>query len=1007
MNTKTKTELRKRLWIQARTLRAMQVGVMLLAGTVHRTLGAPGDVDLSFDPGSSVNGSVNAIAFQSDGKVLIGGEFTAVQGAMRNCVARLNSDGSTDLSFLSGLDLAGSYYSAPVVNCLALQDNGQILIAGAFVSTNGIARTNIARLNADGSVDHSFVTEVTGPWAYAIWGGLIESMILQSDGRILLSGGFTSVNGISRGSVARLNPDGTLDTTFNVSPGGVSPFPWVHVVALQSDGKILIAGNFKQVNGMLRDGLARLNVDGSLDNFFVNGTAGGDAVQCIAAQSGGKILIGGVFGSINGAPHNGIARLNADGLIDPSFYADAGWVYSLAVQSDGKVLIGGMFSQLNGAAQDGIARLNPDGSLDDSLPNGVAGSGGRVSSISLQHDGKIVFGGNFAAAAGNDVARLNADGSPDTTFSNGVGGPNGPVYTLAVQPDQKVLVSGNFTYVNGVGPMNIARFNTNGSLDLSFAANVEGMVLSPTPVDAILVQSDGRILVGGSFTLVNGLGRARIARLNPNGSLDDSFLHGLVGADDQVLCMALQGDGKVLIGGYFTSINGVTRNQLARLNSDGSLDVGFLNGLAGPSDVVVGLAVQPDGKILVGGYFTLVNGVTRNQVARLNPDGSLDNSFQNGLSGANGAVGGFAVLPDSRILIGGSFTSVNGVAATNVARLYANGVLDSSFVCATLPASVLQNDLTSFALRPGGQIVMTRSDSWSRRSSKLVCLLADGSLDSSFFGNQPGPDHGVSCLGLQADGKIVIGGFFTTVNQTPCSYVARLTGDSPPPALLVPPKTQTAEAGSTVRLGVSASGSMPLFCLWYLNGTNLISCSTNRELQLTNAQLGQSGAYTVVISNSLGAVTSAPVMLNVVAPVERRPVPGVKVTGQSGSLWDVVCADSLSPAPSWIRLGSVSLTGTPQYYFDLTVPLPPLRFYRAQETADPFLLPVLDLHIIPAITLTGNMGGSVRLDYINQFGPIDAWATLNTVTLTNTSQLYFDVSALGQPQRLYRLIQVP
>jgi hypothetical protein len=118
-------------------------------------------------------------------------------------------------------------------------------------------------------------------------------------------------------------------------------------------------------------------------------------------------------------------------------------------------------------------------------------------------------------------------------------------------------------------------------------------------------------------------------------------------------------------------------------------------------------------------------------------------------------------------------------------------------------------------------------------------------------------------------------------------------------------------------------------------------------------------------------------------------------------------AGSLDPAPNWASLGSVSLTSTSQFCFDLTLPLPPQRFYRAWQTGTPSAMPSLDLHMVPAITLTGNLGGSVRLDYINQFGPTDAWVTLDTVRLTNTSQLYFDVSAWGQPERLYRLVPLP
>ncbi len=178
-------------------------------------------------------------------------------------------------------------------------------------------------------------------------------------------------------------------------------------------------------------------------------------------------------------------------------------------------------------------------------------------------------------------------------------------------------------------------------------------------------------------------------------------------------------------------------------------------------------------------------------------------------------------------------------------------------------------------------------------------------------------------------------------------------------------------------------------------------------MELPEARFGQSGAYTVVVSNVLGAVTSAPALLNVIAPVERRPVPGVKVMGAAGSQLDVDYADSLSPTPDWTLLGSVNLASTSQYYFDLTLPLPPQRYYRAWQTGTPSVMPSLDLHLVPAITLTGSIGRSVRVDAIDQLGPIDAWVTLATVALTNTSQLYFDTSAQGQPQRLYRLVQIP
>lgn len=227
------------------------------------------------------------------------------------------------------------------------------------------------------------------------------------------------------------------------------------------------------------------------------------------------------------------------------------------------------------------------------------------------------------------------------------------------------------------------------------------------------------------------------------------------------------------------------------------------------------------------------------------------------------------------------------------------------------------------------------------------------------------------------------------------------------PTIQTAPRTQTAEAGSDVGFWVQASSPLPLFYFWYYNATSLLGYGTNWQLELTNVQFAQSGAYTVVISNVLGAVTSGPALLNVIAPVERRPVPALTLMGQMGTTLHLDQSSVLGPPGNWLAFDSVALTNPSQFYFDLTRPLPPQRFYRAWQTD--ILSPPsrLDLHMVPAITLTGALGSSVRVDYINQFGPTNAWVTIATVTLTNTSQLYFDTSVIGQPPRLWRLIPVP
>lgn len=226
-----------------------------------------------------------------------------------------------------------------------------------------------------------------------------------------------------------------------------------------------------------------------------------------------------------------------------------------------------------------------------------------------------------------------------------------------------------------------------------------------------------------------------------------------------------------------------------------------------------------------------------------------------------------------------------------------------------------------------------------------------------------------------------------------------------PPALNSQPQSQTAELGASVGFQVGATGDPPLIYQWLFNGTYGVSgVATNPALNLTNVQFTQTGSYSVVVSNLSAAVTSPPAFLNVIAPVERKIVPAVTLLGQSGDWLNLDYASAFGPIPNWTGLDTVALTNTAQWYFDTTAPLASERFYRAWQTNVLSPPPALDLHLVPAITLTGAIGSSVRIDYINQFGPVNTWATLDTVTLTSSPQLYFDTSSIGQPQRLYRLV---
>ncbi|MDY0090841.1 MAG: T9SS type A sorting domain-containing protein [Flavobacteriaceae bacterium] len=538
-------------------------------------------------------------------------------------------------------------------------------------------------------------------------------------------------------------------------------------------------------------------------------------------QPDGKILAeGSYFTSYNGTEGSQIVRLNEDGTLDTSFNIVGtgfnnilGHNHSIAVQSDGKILVGGRFTEYNGTSRNNILRLNADGTLDTSFdigmgftnngtPNGV-----RISSISLQPDGKILVTGLFSAynlTAIRHIARLNTDGTLDTSFNTVEAGFISVGRTIALQPDGKILVNGRFTTHIGTTQSRIVRLNADGTLDTSF--NTVGTGLYNDGIFAVamvFLQADGKILVTGRFTPYNGTTRDRIARLNANGTLDTSFntvgteFNGVVPGDN-VSGIVLQPDGKILVTGYFTSYNGTTRNRIARLNADGTLDTSFNTVGTGFyidsgfnsylfDDWALSISLQSDGKILVGGQFTSYNGTTQNKIARLNSDGTLDTSFSSG-SGFNSttsaSIATIALQPDGKILAGGNFKSYNEGNRRGIVRLNEDGTLDTSFNIGTGFNDVV-NIIT---LQPDGKILVGGNfTSYNGTTQNRIARLnSDGTLDTSFntgtglesyyadSSNQPK----VGAITLQPDGKILVGGlYFAKYNGSTIPGFVRLNTD--------------------------------------------------------------------------------------------------------------------------------------------------------------------------------------------------------------------------------------
>lgn len=356
-------------------------------------------------------------------------------------------------------------------------------------------------------------------------------------------------------------------------------------------------------------------------------------------------------------------------------------------------------------------------------------------------------------------------GGVDISFNPGAGA-NDNVWTLATQGDGRVIIGGRFTSFNGTTRNRIARLNPDGSLDTTFnpGTGADG------EIQAIRLDANGRVLIGGSFATINGTNRSGVARLNSDGSLDLSFNPG-TGANATVWALAVQADGKILLGGQFTSVNGNTRNGIARLTTTGAIDDTFAPGTGVTNGIVYALAVQTNTRILIGGSFSSYAGTTRTNIARLNSNGTLDTTFNPGAGagGTGNSVNALGLQSDGRIIVAGDFTTFDTLSRKYVARLDTNGVVDVGFVAEpnlTVRALAVQTD---DRLLIGGDF-----DSLGGVPRSYVARLqANGGLDATFDSSSSANDT-VEALGLQTDGRVVIGGWFNSVQALPRSRIARL-----------------------------------------------------------------------------------------------------------------------------------------------------------------------------------------------------------------------------------------
>jgi uncharacterized delta-60 repeat protein len=385
----------------------MATALGIILGT-PRVSGQASLLDPAFNPGTGANGIIETVVQQPDGKILVCGNFTVFNGITNSYIARLNADGSVDTNFVSHV----SYW----VRTIALQPDGKIVIGGFFNYVAGLSRNLIARLNCDGSLDTNFNpgTGASGDLGTAVDGDpdpFIFATALQSDGKILITGNFTNYNGENIYGICRLNTNGLRDTTFKVGPG-INWGSWGRSLHIQSNGQIMLTGWFTSYDNQNCNRMALINTNGSVDTNFNPYFGPLTAVYDSLELSDGEYLV--VGDTETNTFTQKVALLESDGPFDPSFLgSDDDKTESICQQGNGQILIGGYFSEVDGAPLTSIARLNPDGSLDPSLSAAVDN---YIWYVSLQSDGKILISGGFTTIDGvsrNSVARLLPSAAPE------------------------------------------------------------------------------------------------------------------------------------------------------------------------------------------------------------------------------------------------------------------------------------------------------------------------------------------------------------------------------------------------------------------------------------------------------------------------------------------------------------------------------------------------------------------------------------------------------------------
>ena len=828
----------------------------------------------TFDPAfsPSPNAELYTVAAQPDGRILIGGNFSAIGNVARSRIARLNADGSVDPSFNASVNTT--------VRVIAVQPDGNVLVGGSFNLAGNLPRNRIARFNAIGAVDEVFNPNLNNS---------ISALAVQADGKIIIGGAFTNVGGTARTGLARLNADGTLDPGFEVSLAGaltVTP-NMIEAITLQPDGRILIAGNFNTVAGQIRRGVARLLSSGILDLTFVPPAFSSNS-RGVFVLPDGKLIVHGNFARLTDDTQPFLVRLNPDGSHDPAFSPPFinGVAWSIVQEPGGKLILSGAFSTVGGIPRNSVVRLNTDHSLDSTFDAEISGtligtSGSYVTGVVLPPGPpQILVVGNFSSSRGqvrNGIVRF---GTPLATLTRqpaSVFAQAGSTATLSVAAEGTNLryqwrrngadipnaTNASHSIIdlqNGsAGIYTVAVTNPYGSITTAPATVALGAPLEPTYAVSTFAGAAGQ-----TGRVDGATGAARFD--HPTGLALDSagnvytidtvsnFVRKITSAGVVTTLASHRGQGIAVdrLGNIYVA-DGVS--DIVRITPAGTLSSFAGNGVQGTADgpagtahfrAPTGLAVDAAGNVYVADTGNLT-------IRRISPAGIV--STIAGVAGAPGSVNGPAASA--------RFNGPRGLAFDAAGNLF---VADGNRVRkvstdGNVTSIGITGDAAGVAVDSAGNVYATDF------LSNVIHRFAPSATSLTM---------GLAGAGGASDGPVATarfnGPWGIAVDRAGVLYVAdngnstirKITPDFLPLAITVPLAATHAEAGSRAALTVGASGAN-LSYQWKKDGSVLPGATAGAFI-LMNPTAADMGFYSVAVTSEGSTIESTTSVLTVTNP---------------------------------------------------------------------------------------------------------------------------------------------